>query len=110
MQMLGMQKYGITLDTLGRQKRSEYKTLRMQTLGMLGTQTRNANGTQTIGPPWKSGALSAKRRVKRAESMGALAPVEILTRNARKGSFGNVIKDLQNRFSPWVFRPFDCIM
>ena len=25
-------------------------------------------------------------------------------------SFGNVIKELQNRFSIWVFGPFDCIM
>ena len=36
-----------------------------------------------------------------------------VTRNAEtmsNSSFGNVIKDLQNRFSTWVLGPFDCIM
>jgi len=31
-------------------------------------------------------------------------------RSIGNSSFGNVIKELQNRFSTWVFGPFDCIM
>jgi hypothetical protein len=38
---------------------------------------------------------------------GASAPVEGLDEIAREGSFGNVIKELQNGFNTWVWWSFD---